>query len=165
MPSRSPGVTSERYASGTQVLRNVPIPPAHLFGIAAALGLHRGRTKLGQRVVGWSLTVAGAVLAARSVRVAGRVHLAEPDDVVTSGPYAVSRNPMYVAWALVHLGVGLAAGSRWTFVTWPAASVYVHWEVLREERALTDRFGTRYLDYRAAVPRYLTRVRHRRRAA
>ncbi|HEX6353331.1 isoprenylcysteine carboxylmethyltransferase family protein [Actinophytocola sp.] len=133
----------------------MPIPSEHLVGIAAALVLDRGPTTPARRLVGWSLAAAGVVLAARCVRVAGRVHLAAPDDLVTAGPYAVSRNPMYLAWALLHLGVGLAAGSRWTLVTLPAACGWTHAEVLREERALTERFGTRYRTYRTTVPRYL----------
>jgi protein-S-isoprenylcysteine O-methyltransferase Ste14 len=137
------------------VLRNVPIPPEHVVGIATALVLDRGRTTPVRRALGWSLTVAGGVLAARCVRVAGRVDLAAPGDLVTAGPYAVSRNPMYVAWVLLHLGVGLAAGSRWTLLTLPAASGWTHAEVLREERALAGRFGARYRAYRATVPRYL----------
>lgn len=64
-----------------------------------------------------------------------------------------------VLLAHLHLGVGLTAGSRWTLVTWPAASAYVHGEVLREEGALIDRFGTRYREYRAAVPRYMPSFR------
>lgn len=138
------------------MLRNVPIPPAHLLGIAALLA-HRRRTVRGG-VVGWALTAAGGILAARCVRAAGGVDLEAPEEVVTSGPYAVTRNPMYVAWSLAHLGVGLAVGSRWTFATWPVAVGWVHVEVLREERVLAERFGARYRDYRAVVPRYLPRV-------
>jgi protein-S-isoprenylcysteine O-methyltransferase Ste14 len=94
--------------------------------------------------------VAGACTVA-----AGAVDLAEPTALVTAGPYAASRHPMYLAWALLHAGVGLLSGSAWVVVTLPAAAGWVHAEAVSEERSLAARFPAEFARYRAAVPRYV----------
>lgn len=140
---------------------NIPVPEAHLAGIALLLALHRARPAplplppAVRRGLGAGLVGAGAGLAAHCVAVAGAVDLARPRALVTTGPYAVSRNPMYVAWAAIHLGVGLLSGSAWAAVTLGAAAWRVDREVRREEARLAAAFGTRYELYRRTVPRYV----------
>jgi protein-S-isoprenylcysteine O-methyltransferase Ste14 len=75
--------------------------------------------------------------------------------LVTSGVYATSRNPMYVGWALLHVGAGLIGGSAWVLGAFPVATWLVHRQILREERELGEVFGDQFAHYRAAVPRYL----------
>lgn len=77
---------------------------------------------------------------------------------MTSGPYAASRNPMYVGWALLHLGAGVVSGSAWVIATLPPAAGFVHRQVIREERTLAAMFNEEFRRYQAAVPRYLSGV-------
>ena len=84
-------------------------------------------------------TVGGAYLIERAWTATLRVHLERPELLVTGGPYAVSRNPMYVGWALLHLGVGVGRGSGWIIAVFPAAAAQVHREVRREERDADSR--------------------------
>ena len=79
----------------------------------------------------------------------------DPRRLLTTGPYAVIRNPMYLGWALLHLGSALVAGSGWILAALPPAALRVHREVLAEERVLEERFGEEFRRYRAAVGRYL----------
>lgn len=76
--------------------------------------------------------------------------------LVSDGIYAVTRNPMYVgvlqfltAWAvhLQNIGSLLLAG---LFVV-----TLTQLQIRPEERALEQRFGEAYLDYRRRVPRWL----------
>ncbi len=140
---------------------NLPVPEPYLLGIAAGVCLHRVRPcrlpgpRYVHRLVGWPLIAAGTYLVVRSLEAAGQVDLDRPDRLVTSGPYEVSRNPMYLGWALLHLGAGVAAGSGWVVAALPAVVACVHREVLREERELGREFGDEYGRYRAALPRYL----------
>ncbi|MGH3386390.1 MAG: methyltransferase family protein [Nocardioidaceae bacterium] len=141
-------------------MANVPLPELILLGVAAGVGLQRlrpwplpGDRRL-QHLVGWPLVALGTTLVVRSVQEAGRVDLEQPESLVTGGPYARRRNPMYVGWALIHLGVGLTSGSVWVLATMPVVAGPMHREVLGEERRLGQKFGPEFRRYRAAVPRY-----------
>jgi protein-S-isoprenylcysteine O-methyltransferase Ste14 len=104
---------------------------------------------------GWPLLLAGSWLGAWAVRAAGRVNLERPNQLVDRGPYAFSRNPMYLGWTLGYVGVALVAGTAWPLVLLPVALVVTQVEVLREERSLERRFGDAYRSYRTSVRRYL----------
>ena len=86
------------------------------------------------------------------------VRVAHADRLVVTGPYARSRNPMYVGWSLLHLGVGVATGSAWIVVALLPTAASIHRTVRREEDALGRRFGAEFERYRATVPRYLPRL-------
>jgi protein-S-isoprenylcysteine O-methyltransferase Ste14 len=157
-------VITNRGGNGAWRVGNVPLPQPHLFAIAAGVWLHRvrpwhlrGRRSVHQ-LIGWPLLAAGTYIIARSLQAAARVHLEHPDRLVTSGPYALSRNPMYLGWALLHLGAGVAGGSGWTAATLPAAVLVVHRQVLHEEAELGERFTDEFRRYEAAVPRHLPRM-------
>jgi len=94
------------------------------------------------------------------MKAAAGTDLAKADRLVTSGPYAVCRNPMYVGWWMLQAGIGVAAGSTWILTTVPVVAAAVHRDVVREERRLTERFGDEYLEYCAAVGRYVPKNRY-----
>ena len=95
-------------------------------------------------------TEAKAVLSA-----AGHVDLAHPVRLVSTGPYAISRNPMYVGWGLLHLGAALTVGSAWIAATFPPAGLWLHRQVLGEEHQLDAAFGDDFRRWQAIVPRYV----------
>jgi protein-S-isoprenylcysteine O-methyltransferase Ste14 len=157
--------TPTRRATRSGGLRNVPLPKPYLLGIAAAVWLDRRRPLAlpGPRYVhhltGWPLAVAGAYLIERSWTAAMQVELEHPALLVTSGPYAASRNPMYLGWVLLQLGAGVVRGSLWMIAAVPAAAALVHRGIRGEERRLDDAFGDEFRRYRSIVPRYLPRRR------
>jgi protein-S-isoprenylcysteine O-methyltransferase Ste14 len=108
-----------------------------------------------RHAVGWPLVLLGSALAAWAVKAAGPVDLAAPERLVVLGPYRRSRNPMYVAWTLVYLGLALVLGSAWPLALLPAVLLLTHLAVLREERRLAERFGLGFGRYRREVRRYL----------
>ncbi len=112
-------------------------------------------SRLTHRLAGYPLIAAGTILVMWSLEAAGRADLDHPNCLVTTGPYAVSRNPMYAGWALLHLGAAVTCRSVPMLAAFPAAAALVHRTVLREERELGERFGDEFGLYRAAVPRYL----------
>ena len=76
--------------------------------------------------------------------------------VVTSGPFRISRNPLYLALDLLFLGLTLAINTYWGLVALVVLLPLVHHGVvLREERYLERKFGESYLEYKARVRRYL----------
>ena len=105
--------------------------------------------------VGWPLAVAGVLFAAWAVRVVEDMNIEAPTRIISTGPYALSRNPMYVAWTLVNLGVALIGNMAWPVIFLPAVLIYTHFfAILREERFLDQEFGDEYRQYRARVRRY-----------
>lgn len=72
------------------------------------------------------------------------------------GPYAFTRNPMYVAELGLWLGWALFYGSVPVFAGFVVLWVVVNYVVLpREERALEARFGESYRQYKSRIPRWL----------
>ena len=140
------------------MLRNFPIPEASLAGIAAGFALEQlwpWRLPPVRRSVGWSIIAAGSMIVAKSLKAVGNTELDRPQRLVTSGPYAVTRNPMYVGWMLLQLGIGAAARSGWILATLPLAGAAIHRDVVSEERRLTETFGDEHQQYCATVGRYL----------
>lgn len=148
-----------RIARWRRGLSNVPVPVPHLAGLGAAVLLGRlgaaHRQTPAAAACGMLLAGSGVLLAAAAWRAARPVDLACPQALVVSGPYRLSRNPMYLAWLLFHAGTGIAAGSDWTALTLPAAALLVHRAIRDEERRLLEEFGSRYAHYAACTPRYL----------
>jgi protein-S-isoprenylcysteine O-methyltransferase Ste14 len=56
--------------------------------------------------------------------------------VITTGPYAIVRHPMYVGGALMFLGMPLALGSYWGVLAFVAMFPALIWRLLDEERLL-----------------------------
>jgi protein-S-isoprenylcysteine O-methyltransferase Ste14 len=141
--------------------RNIPIPQAHIAGLG--LGIMLQFVEPWRFAVPWPLRltvsaasiVGGIALGVWAVRSAGPVHLANPVWVVTTGAYRWSRNPMYVGWALLYVGVGLLTASTWLLVLLPLVLVITHIQVLAEEQFLTRQLGEPYVRYRARTHRYL----------
>src|SRR5712692_305132 len=76
--------------------------------------------------------------------------------IVRTGPYRFSRNPIYVAFSLLQLGVAAWANSLWLIATLIAAIALMTAVVIpREERYLEGKFGTEYLAYKARVRRWI----------
>lgn len=78
-----------------------------------------------------------------------------PDKLITSGVFAYSRNPIYVAFALILLGQFLIF-SNWILLVYLGAAVWLfHRQVLREEDFLKAHYGEEFLAYCHRVKRYL----------
>jgi len=78
-----------------------------------------------------------------------------PDRLVTSGVFAYSRNPIYVAFAFILLGQFLIF-PNWVLLVYLAAALWLfHRQVLREEDFLRKHYGEEYAGYCARVRRYL----------
>ena len=76
--------------------------------------------------------------------------------LVTSGPFAISRNPIYVAMTGLYLGIALLVNSWWPVTILPVLLGVMHWGVIvREERYLAAQFGEVYLRYKEKVRRWL----------
>jgi protein-S-isoprenylcysteine O-methyltransferase Ste14 len=108
-----------------------------------------------------SLLLVGSAVAAVGLVIRGwAAGTVEKDrDLTTAGPYAHTRNPMYLGSFVIGAGLTLAGGG-WV---WPVAfalffvAVYAP-TMSREARDLAVRFGAAYAEYAAAVPVFVPRV-------
>jgi len=78
-----------------------------------------------------------------------------PDKLVTSGMFSVSRNPLYTAFILLFLGIFLII-SNWILLLYIFVGFWrINRQVVHEEAALKNIYGQEYLDYCKRVRRYL----------
>ncbi len=76
--------------------------------------------------------------------------------LVTSGPFAVSRNPIYLANIVLTCGIGLAAGVPWLFAIAIATGLLEQqFAIVREEKHLESHFGKAWRDYAKRVRRWI----------
>jgi protein-S-isoprenylcysteine O-methyltransferase Ste14 len=141
---------------------NVPIPEAHIAGIFAGIILQfvyplsiNWQQWIGYLLGGLAI-ITGALLAGWAVITAADLEIETPAGILTTGPYTFSRNPMYVGWTLVSLGIALVANNLWMLLSLPIVILYTHkFVILKEEQFLEEEFGEPYQDYKSDVRRYL----------
>ncbi|HUP19522.1 MAG TPA: methyltransferase [Gemmatimonadota bacterium] len=139
-----------------------------LLGVAAVAGAVLAIADYGSFVLdhwGWKAAGAALLVAAEvfnewSVRTVGR-HASRGlgGELVTAGPYALSRNPQYLAQSAMVVAIALIADSTLLAFAAPlgiAALLLTPWA---EERWLEERHGDAYGQYRGQVPRFLGRRR------
>ena len=140
-------------------------PLIYLASIATGLALHWAWPRplmadVPARPLGGALVLASLLLLGFSVqrfRAAGTpVPARKPTTaIVRTGPYQFSRNPIYLAFSLLQLGIAIWVGSWWLVATLAAAIAIIHYVVVpKEERYLEARFGAEYRDYQASVRRW-----------
>ena len=101
----------------------------------------------------WVIKACGAALNGAGSGVA----FTDVAGITTTGPFAVSRNPMYVGLLLGMVpGCAVLLDSAWPLFFMAPLWLYIHLVVVRaEETMLTKHFGQSYEDYCATTPRYL----------
>ncbi len=108
-------------------------------------------------VIGTIVTVSGLTMlvqAGRDLAAAGAA-----DRLVTTGLFAHSRNPMHLGVLAMLAGLSMASRSPILGVYLLGAAAGLHlWVVRREEPSWADRFGQRWEQYQATVPRWLPRL-------
>ena len=109
---------------------------------------------LGVVVTGDVLVAVGFVLIARVYRentyTSATIEVAAGQRVISTGPYAIVRHPMYASALLYLLGTPLALGSSWGLVPLAAMMPFLIWRLHDEERFLTASLPG-YAEYRRRV--------------
>ena len=111
--------------------------------------------------IGGLLIFCGAVLTGSAVlRFKDADTTVRPDraasTLVIVGPYRITRNPMYLGFALAYLGIAIAGQSIWALVLLPVVLVIVQRGAIEPEEAfLKKRFGTDYVSYKNRVRRWI----------
>lgn len=146
-----------------EVVFGIPFLLGVALHLVAPLVLPTGTVRLFLILVGVVLTMIGLgviVLARREL-----ARFRQPTDpgqptsqLVTTGVFAFSRNPLYLAAVLVLFGLALAFNLVWAGVLLLPAVVLCHYVLIRpEERYLAAKFGESYQRYTASVRRWFGR--------
>lgn len=147
----------------------IVIPPPVLFALPFGTGWLLGRVwdwpVLPNRVVavvlGAVLILIGSAVALAGVRQFRRARttvlpFGGTTQIVMTGIYRWTRNPMYVGVAIAYAGFAMLANSAWAFVFLPVALGLVYaLAIRREEQYLARKFGDSYQRYCAVVPRWI----------
>ncbi|MGO8686144.1 MAG: methyltransferase family protein [Candidatus Dormibacteria bacterium] len=131
---------------GLQLLLPVSSTSSTLSGLAWVAGLVLFAA--GVLIAGWGLVIFHRL---RTTTTPGET----PNQLITSGPYRLTRNPMYVGLALAYLGEQGMLVLAWPLLFLPLAIVYVNWFVIPVEEASLRTFGPAYDAYRARVRRWI----------
>lgn len=101
------------------------------------------------------LVLAWAVRALR--RADTDLTFSEPTKVlVEQGPFGFSRNPIYLSFALIYLGIAISLNALWPILFFLVMLLVVQRGVIdREERYLERKFGEEYLRYKSRVRHWL----------
>ncbi len=109
---------------------------------------------VGTLVTGWSII--------HFLKVKGTpVPVNPPPRLVTTGPYAYTRNPMLTGIFILLFGIGIMVGSiSLTFIFTPLFILVNTWELKEiEEPELVRRLGDEYTKYRNIIPMYIPKIR------
>ncbi|HEY3313360.1 MAG TPA: isoprenylcysteine carboxylmethyltransferase family protein [Anaerolineales bacterium] len=146
----------------------LPLPPPLLMGIFLVVALIFGwalpvpiPSPVWMRVIGMVILFGGFGLAISAVRTM-MLSQTSPDPhtptsaIVTRGPYKFTRNPIYLGFVLIVIGLPLVLGFYWGAILSPIViDAYNRLIITREEAYLERKFGQQYLEYISRVRRWL----------
>lgn len=81
--------------------------------------------------------------------------LSQPESIVTKGIYRYSRNPGFVGFDFLYIGIAVALPNMLIVGAAVFAVALLHLQVLEEEKYLPNVFGNEYEQYKKQTPRYL----------
>ena len=155
---RSPGV-------------NFPPPAIHVVGFIIgwmfdravfALPLFTDAASMPmRRMVGGLIVVVGAAFALSAAMTFKKAKTAiiphySASHIVDTGPFRISRNPMYVGITLAYVGFSILLNSGWPLILLPLVLMLLFTMVIaKEERYLHSAFGATYAEYQHRVRRWL----------
>lgn len=115
-------------------------------------------------IFGALLMIVGEIIRIISVGyigVSSRTRTIVTDKLVTNGPYAFIRNPIYTGNMFIYMGASIFAGGWLPFMLYLVIlffSIQYSLSVNYEESCLEDTYGEKYLDYKTTVPRFYPRL-------
>jgi protein-S-isoprenylcysteine O-methyltransferase Ste14 len=137
-------------AEWSKIARRIRVPLGFVFAVAYFWLAQPSWRSLG---LGAILIVPGLM-----IRALASGHVRKNESLTTSGPYAYTRNPLYLGSLLIGVGFALAARSWWVGVALVVMFFGIYLPVIRdEEKFLRERFPE-FNEYARRVPRMLPRL-------
>ncbi len=128
-----------------RLLQRVRVPLGFLFGIIFLIFA---------RPEPVALTIGGIIaLGGLLIRAWASGHIRKNENLAVSGPYAYTRNPLYLGSFFLGLGFAIASGVWWIGVVFAILYLGIYFPVMRvESQDLTQLFGEEYKNYADKVP-------------
>ena len=137
-------------ADWAQIARRIRVPLGFAFAI---LYIWLAKPTLEFFLIGMIVTIPGILL-----RASASGYVKKNESLATTGPYAYTRNPLYLGSLIIAIGFALAARSWWTAAILLVFFVSVYVPVIHgEEKFLRSRFPE-FEKYASEVPRLLPRL-------
>jgi protein-S-isoprenylcysteine O-methyltransferase Ste14 len=145
-----PGAQASAVNTWSRVARRIRVPLGFMFAVVFVLLARPTQNSL---IVGTLVIIPGLVL-----RGLASGHVQKDKQLTTSGPYAYTRNPLYLGSLMLAAGFAIAARSWWIvgIMLLMFALIYVP-VIAGEERYLRQAFPD-YEEYARNVPRFLPRL-------
>jgi protein-S-isoprenylcysteine O-methyltransferase Ste14 len=138
-------------SSWSKIARRIRVPLGFVF---AAAYIWLARPTIVSILIGSSVAFAGLC-----IRALASGHVEKNEVLATSGPYAHTRNPLYLGSVILAIGFLIAAKSWWLPVIAAAMLIAIYVPVIRSEEAFLRTRFPEFDDYAAQVPRLFPRVR------
>ena len=132
-----------------KIARRIRVPMGFAF---AALYVWLARPTPGSIAIGALVALPGLLL-----RALASGHVQKNEQLTTTGPYAFTRNPLYLGTLILAAGFALAARSWWIVTAMVVIFVAVYLPVIKSEEAFLRQSFPEFSDYSARVPRLLPR--------
>jgi len=141
-------------AEWAQVARRVRVPLGFVF---AVLYFWLARPAWRSIALGAVVIVPGLL-----VRALASGHVRKNEALATSGPYAYTRNPLYLGSLLIGVGFAVAARSWWVGIVLVVMFFAVYLPVIRDEEAFLRQKFPEFEEYAGRVPRMFPKIMPRR---
>jgi protein-S-isoprenylcysteine O-methyltransferase Ste14 len=108
----------------------------------------------------WRSMALGAILVVPGllIRALASGHVRKNESLATSGPYAYTRNPLYLGSLLIGLGFAVAARSWWVGIALVLMFFAIYLPVIRDEEAFLRKTFPEFDEYARRVPRMVPRL-------
>jgi protein-S-isoprenylcysteine O-methyltransferase Ste14 len=108
----------------------------------------------------WRFLAFGAILIVPGllIRALASGHVRKNEALATSGPYAYTRNPLYLGSLLIGMGFAVAARSWWVGVALIVMFFAIYLPVIRDEEAFLRQKFPEFAEYAQRVPRMVPRM-------
>jgi protein-S-isoprenylcysteine O-methyltransferase Ste14 len=137
-------------AEWSQIARRIRVPLGFLF---AVFYFWLARPSWRSLMLGAIVVVLGLV-----IRALASGHVRKNESLATSGPYAYTRNPLYLGSLLIGLGFAVAADSWWVGAALVVMFFAIYLPVIRDEEAFLRRTFPEFDEYARLVPRMFPRL-------
>jgi protein-S-isoprenylcysteine O-methyltransferase Ste14 len=137
-------------ARWSQIARRIRVPLGFIF---AVLYFWLARPTWRSMALGSVVVVPGLL-----IRALASGHVRKNETLATAGPYAYTRNPLYLGSLLIGLGFSAASRSWWVCVALLVMFFAIYLPVIRDEEAFLRHKFPEFDDYARRVPRMLPRI-------